>query len=405
MTIDAGPNLAGTLINVDGGVGNDDFIVNALAEATRVAGGDNEDTVKVFIPDLPTADQFTNLGVDIETLIVDNSTSTIPTAWDLTDAELAADQLVGVPLAPAGSPVDVLIAEGAETLRLLAGAGEDTLNVATNTLAEVKGTIEDNVVDLQFGSVILAPSEVTTFAQPQVGMSFDGLLDSLAKIEQNGLVLSIDGAFVPGASAGVGATTNADRFTLRSADGGPLSLASIDLASTLAGFHEVDFVGIRGNGFPTFFTAGFDGNTGFQTFNLSPLGDALYEISWTLPTGALLDNIVVNSREFIEFNDMAAAVGTSSYSEKGFDFTTNDQFNRPSALALATGGEQVTLSAGGAAFDFYAFDVFGGTLFHEITFIGMSVGRRADCRDCRLLRLARRAPPWSTSARWSMSPA
>ena len=85
-----------------------DCVYQSSATSPALAGGRQDDEVIVVVNGFPIVNQFVHLGVDVETLVIDNSTSTVATAWDLTDGILQADSAS----APTGA-FEVLSTEGA----------------------------------------------------------------------------------------------------------------------------------------------------------------------------------------------------------------------------------------------------------------------------------------------------
>ena len=185
LAIDLGHNLSTTvptIVNVDAGGGNDTVNVSDLESETIVAGGDQNDTVNVVIDGFPTADQFANLSLDVENLVVDNTKkagadNTDSVAWSLVDDILGADVVAAnlpSPLPPV-TPFEIMDASGAEIVRILGGITDlDTLDVGTETFNEVDGEIdrplEDGVpvnrVTLEYGAVVVEPDAAATFRQP-----------------------------------------------------------------------------------------------------------------------------------------------------------------------------------------------------------------------------------------------
>ena len=99
--------LANTMVGVDGGDGDDEVTVLRIGDETKVSGAIREDTVTVVIDGFPVAGQFTDLELDVETLVVDNSGNTDQgVAWIHKDGVLQADTI------PGGTPFDVIITEG-----------------------------------------------------------------------------------------------------------------------------------------------------------------------------------------------------------------------------------------------------------------------------------------------------
>ncbi|MCP3988256.1 MAG: hypothetical protein GY724_04215, partial [Actinomycetia bacterium] len=117
-------HLSTTELYLNGGGSDDDFFVHSLNHQTGFGGGDGDDMVELRILGYPTDGQYTDLNLDIETLVVDNHTSSQPTAWVLTDGTLTADKI------PTEGVIQVASSDGAELVRILGGSsGSDTLEV------------------------------------------------------------------------------------------------------------------------------------------------------------------------------------------------------------------------------------------------------------------------------------
>ena len=294
LTIDAGAGLAGTQLAIDGGGGEDELRVLELSDVTSLAGGRQDDEVIVVVDGFPVANQFVNLGVDVETLVIDNSTNTVATAWDLTDGILEADDAVS----PAGA-FEVLSTAGAGLIRILGGTDQDSLNVATETLTAVTGTIDGNRVILEYGEVILEPGEATVYSQNQRVIQFDGSLQSSEYLEKglrlsgsNGLNLdTANGSVVTG-------ITPSDTFTLEASDGSGFVFYGLDLGSAGAA-ETVTFTATTLNGtqlpdIPV--TVQADGRLRTQTAPFANLNQVLRSLSWNMPDHVRLDNLLAATR-------------------------------------------------------------------------------------------------------------
>ncbi|MCG8651841.1 MAG: hypothetical protein MI861_18525, partial [Pirellulales bacterium] len=140
VDVDTAGNLSATNVRIDGGSGDDTFTVTTLGSRTVWSGGRDDDSAVISIAGVPTSDQFNHLRLDTEQLVVDNTTNSASVAWTLTDLSLIADERIGD--VPAGSPVQVLSTDGVGRTRILAGSGNDSLEVITTTITETFGEIE-----------------------------------------------------------------------------------------------------------------------------------------------------------------------------------------------------------------------------------------------------------------------
>ena len=138
FVIGAGDGLAGVNLVIDGGDSTDTIDVVELSGPTAVRGGDGEDTVNVFIDGFPTAGQFTDLGLTIESLAIHNSGSDVNTQWSLVDASLTAES------ATSGGPITVIDdILRVDRVNFFAGSGDNSLNIGTETVNDVVGFVDD----------------------------------------------------------------------------------------------------------------------------------------------------------------------------------------------------------------------------------------------------------------------
>ncbi len=358
LTIDAGALLAATQIQVDGGAGNDTFDVVALSHTTAIAGGDNQDSVQVTIPGLPFADQFSDLRLDVESLIVDNSGNSVGMVWSLVDGQLQAWSS-----ATPASVVDVLTSIGAQQVRIVAGSGDDTLHVGTETATDAVGRIDGTTVELDFGTVVLAPEGLTTFAQAQIAMGFDAFLELASSYSENGLVLETDGSFILRDGA-LGTAGGEGLVTLSAEDGGLFDLVSMQLQATGAGDHALTIEYQQpGSDSWTPTVVSVTGDTGLVTLDLYGLD--VSQLRWTLAENMSIGAIVVEPKERMTFDDIdQIPYGSSSYSEGNFTVTNLDGGFTAFDYALAVGGDSGPETVRLERIDGQAFSLDGLVLFH-----------------------------------------
>ncbi len=223
-TFTVNSTLTDTIIGVDGGVGDDLVDVLAIGAETNISGGDNVDTLNVTITGLPQADQFLNLNMSVETLIVDNTSNTEDTAWTLRETVLEADAI------PSVGNVLVLNTAGADRIRLLGGSGTDSLDIVSETAGGVTGSIDGNTVALRSGQVVLEPGGFETFRNFDTVIDFDSLVNNRNYHVEDGMRLETSTSFTRDDSISPAVTTNG-RYTLTSATGGAISLYSLELSS------------------------------------------------------------------------------------------------------------------------------------------------------------------------------
>ncbi|HUS95624.1 MAG TPA: hypothetical protein VMX97_02675, partial [Hyphomicrobiaceae bacterium] len=163
-----------TVVSVDGGAGNDDIYALAIASQadTNVAGGNNEDELFVPIAGFPVADSFTRLNIDIETLIIDNSSyggnpTDVAVTWTQQDGDLLKARELGQ---PESSNFEVISTQGAEVVRIVGSQLSDALDVITTSAGDVDGRIVGNRIELRSGL------EVATFADVDQFQNFDEVI-------------------------------------------------------------------------------------------------------------------------------------------------------------------------------------------------------------------------------------
>ena len=337
VAIDLGPNLSTnhpTIVTVDGGGGNDVIHVRDLDSETIVEGGDQDDTVTVVIDGFPTADQFANLGLDVETLVVDNTmkadaANTDSVAWSLVDDILGADVVAANPPSPLppATPFAIMDASGAEMVRIRGGSTQlDTLDVGTNTINDVEGFVdrpdEDGVlvnrVTLEYGAVVLEADAAATFRQPQVAIDFDELRQTAQVFETAGYRITTDGGFTVDTSSGtdaLGTGLATDTLTLADLAGNGITLDAVTFRATTS--DSVEFVAKRFDGSRQTESVAVTPATGRQT--LSTLSGA-ESISWSLPDGIFITLIEVSLTRTLEFDDVVTE--RSTYNEDGFTLST-----------------------------------------------------------------------------------
>ncbi|MEM8678134.1 MAG: hypothetical protein AAGF97_02160, partial [Planctomycetota bacterium] len=395
LVIDAGPNLAGTQLSIDGGGGEDRLRVLELSDVTAIAGGRQDDEVVVVINGFPIANQFVNLGVDVETLVVDNSTSTVATAWDLTDGILEADNAD----TPMGA-FEVLSSDGADLIRVLGGTANDSLNVATETLTAVTGSVDGNQVILEYGEVVLEPGEATIYSQNQRVIQFDGPLQSSEYVANGLRLVGTTGLNIDNANGSViTAATPGDTFTLTAADDSGFVFYGLDLGS-MGQEETVTFTAttINGTQLPDIVvTAQANGRLRTQTAPFANLNQVLRSISWNMPSGVRLDNLLAVTRvEDVMTFETLPLNPVTIHEEGGYRLTGSSLSGSQGAFGVtqtatytleAINGQPFSLESGRFAHRFNATPspiTFRGTTPRGTTFMesasyaGMSVFQQVD---------------------------
>ncbi|MEM6473489.1 MAG: hypothetical protein AAF802_28275, partial [Planctomycetota bacterium] len=364
FVIDAGEGLEGTRIVVDGGDSTDTIDVVTLSDQTAVRGGDGEDTVNIFIEGFPSADQFTDLGLTVESLAIHNSASTIDTSWSLVDASLTAES------ASSGGPVTVID----DILRIdrvnfFAGSGNNSLDIGTETINDVDGFVDgDGLIrtraGIGFESVVAGQSTYN-----EENFAFDAGTGETFTAMDGSIGIAGGGSITMTESAG-------GRFDLLRLD--VLSLTAQTL--TVTGVSTIDGTSIV----ETFDVVG--GNV-CQVFSLAGMRD-VSSVQFDLPDGAGLMDVVGSAqltsvgRVDLNFGSIELNPGqatTFSQSQTNVDFTLDlldantyvedalsisspgglelDRETR-SSLAVSTDAAEVTLaSRDGGAIAVYAIDV------------------------------------------------
>ncbi|MCG8652703.1 MAG: hypothetical protein MI861_22885, partial [Pirellulales bacterium] len=273
FTIDAGTGLDGTNLLIDGGVSDDVIDVVTLSDITAVSGGDDEDTVNLYIARLPTANQFTDLGLTVETLAIQNSDNPTSTRWALVDASLTAtNPAVGTPITVIDDILQV------DQINFFAGTGTNSLTVGTETINDVVGLVDDDGVIVQrnvIGFSALTGSSTTSFTE-------------------NGYTFSTTGGFYAD-SGRLAPGADDTAITLKSAAGSVFDLRRLTILDSRTGSQFLTVTG----------TSSVTGSTVTETVSYVSNGSAVdvsfgelenvSDISFSLGTTQRLDDVVVSS--------------------------------------------------------------------------------------------------------------
>lgn len=169
--------LASTAVRIDGGDGDDEFRVNTIGatRATVLNGQGGFDTATVRIAGAPVAGSFTQLGLDVETLVVDNRSSNVATAWSVVNGQTIR----------AGA-LDVISAGGAQQVRILGGAASaDSLEIVNASGASTDVLVDGRRVELQTGAQVLVPVATWGQADAIAGIDFDDYGGGSPYVEDN----------------------------------------------------------------------------------------------------------------------------------------------------------------------------------------------------------------------------
>lgn len=143
--------FAGLVVIAEGGEGDDEFTLGTITGGTASFAGDaGEDTATIVVPgDALTANDYANLTVDVETLIVDNRLNAdgTPNAqsvqWTVRDGVLLANAQ------------RLLTVDGIEHILIQAGAGASDGLEVSEAAGAVEAVIDGNRVDLTRGETVL----------------------------------------------------------------------------------------------------------------------------------------------------------------------------------------------------------------------------------------------------------
>jgi hypothetical protein len=184
-TVAIGHGLSTADVRVDGGAGDDGFLVTAIGGGlTTLTGQAAFDTVTVVIPGVPLANSFTNLRLDAERLVVDNRTNTTtPVVWTVTDGA-QVDANVGAGTVP------VIFAEGVDEIRVLGGTRADTLNVVSTLPSDTDGLVDGDRVELSAGAEVLEAAGSAQYRDYQAVIGFDGLAAGTTLYTEDGFTVS-----------------------------------------------------------------------------------------------------------------------------------------------------------------------------------------------------------------------
>ena len=317
------------------GNGGDDIVTvkripgsASTAPTTEIDGGAGVDAVVLDIPAAPWASTsagaspvfthgnlITDLGLQAETLRIDNSGYAGGVDWRIVDGKLSATDLTGTQ-----TPIDLVFADIADTVRILGGGNADDRLTITATSNPVLATLDGNRVELLAGRVVLDRAGATdTLPSRNAAVTFDGLpaavnvqtyVEDGFKISGNASLLR-DARLSPAVAAGAGTTV----LTVERVNGNAFAIQSLDLAALTAGTKTVTLTGTTLNGGTVTQTLGYAGAQGFSTqyVNLAAAAGfaALRSLKIDLGAGAqaVIDNLVL--RETLAF-DSASTVALTS---------------------------------------------------------------------------------------------
>ena len=317
-------------VAVHGNGGDDTVTVKRIPASvsatptTEVTGGAGVDAVVLDIPAAPWASTgagssqvfthgnlITDLGLQAETLRIDNSRYAGGVDWRIVDGKLSATDLAGTL-----TPIDLVYADIANEVRILAGGNADDRLTITATSNPVQGTIDGNRVELLAGRVVLdRAAAVDNLPSRNAAIDFDSLPASgsvLAYVEDGFKIsgnagLLRDARISPALAAAAGTTF----LTVERVNGNAFAIQSLDLAAATAGTKTVTLTGTTVNGGTVTQTLSYAGAQGFSTQNVNLAGlpgfAALRSLKIDLGAGAqaLVDNLVL--RETLAFDGATAA--------------------------------------------------------------------------------------------------
>ncbi|MEO1530117.1 MAG: hypothetical protein AAFX06_32360, partial [Planctomycetota bacterium] len=365
FVVDAGPGLAGTNLFINTGASDDTVDILALSEETSVIGGDDEDTVNVFVDGFPQANQFTDLGLTVETLAIHNSKSTVDTNWSLLDASLEAT---------AGANTVTVIDDilRIDRINFFAGSGTNDLRVGTETINDVLGVVDDD-------GVIEAVATGT----------FDSLAASQSSYVESEYEFSTTAALIDNGGS-LGVSSDDTTVAMDRTDGALFDLRRLAMLDSRVGSFSLTVSG----------TSPVTGGTIEETVQYESDGSSLVDlsfgtltnvsdVSWTMGTTQSIDDVVSstaltgtgrvdlnfgvisleaggsqrvsqtqNTVDFSQpvlygrtaaFSDLVAS--QTSYTENDLEFTSTFEFvDAGDALGVAADGTQITIGAVGGAF-------------------------------------------------------
>ncbi len=187
ITIDN--TLPSTRVSIDGGAGDDRFnFVRAGLLDTKIIGGDDNDAISVSIEGFPQNRQFTNLSLAAESLIIDNSTNTLPVAWTHRNGVIEARAIPST-----GPAVQVIGTDGVDRTRIIGGTADDTLDIISETGNDIPGFIENDLVELTTGlQVVVAQGRPVTTIQNYDGVIAFDLTPAGKNYEEEGFVFATE---------------------------------------------------------------------------------------------------------------------------------------------------------------------------------------------------------------------
>ncbi|MCG8650915.1 MAG: hypothetical protein MI861_13840, partial [Pirellulales bacterium] len=325
-----------TTLQVNGGLGDDEFTAKSLDNVTVVRGGGNDDAITVPIAGVPNSSQFSNLRLDVEQLVVDNRANTLPIAWNLSDLSLTADPIVSG--APSGNPIVVVQTDGVGRTKILGGTGSDTLDVVTTTVTETFGEIDldsadpnaSDRVQLDFGGEVFVPGTSSTLERAELNLDFDHIAAAgrsftvgSAKISSSGTLLTDTST----GSAAIGAGSVTDQLSLEPIGGKVLRLNALELLSKNgSSTRTIALTGTLLDGSTEVVNVTFNEGNSFATINPSAaFTKPATKITWSMATDVLIRSIDYAEQTILEFNGNSRDGKT--YQESGFRISTDNRIS------------------------------------------------------------------------------
>ncbi|MCS7468642.1 beta-propeller fold lactonase family protein [Stieleria sp. ICT_E10.1] len=200
-------------VRFGGGAGDDEFrITSSHPTGLQLVGDAGNDVVSVGMNPLPTSDLFDDVWFGVETVALDDHTSSQPTAWVRhSDGSVSARRLDTTDPA-----VTVFRADPDTRIRISGGTADDTLAVeAADSAAAPLARLLGPTIDLNPVSLLIGDSARMVYPAVDQRIGFESLISDSTQYTEGGLQFSAPGTSPTiGVAVGVGNAAWVENITI-----------------------------------------------------------------------------------------------------------------------------------------------------------------------------------------------
>ena len=329
---------------LDGGIGLDDFRVTSLDGLTVVRGGGDDDSITVPIAGVPNSTEFNHLRLDIEQLVIDNTSNSSPVAWNLSDLSLSADPIVSSN--PSGNPVVVVGTGGVDRTKILGGTASDTLDVVTTTITDTFGEIDLDSADadsfdrvsLDFGGDVFAPNQTTTLRRSALNVDFDSIGSASQAFKSGDLTIATTGALIPVSlapnSTAVRANSSGDTMSLEVDRGKLFRPTFFDIRATSgSSTRTIALTGTLSDGTTQTRNLTFNEGQAFAAVAAPVFRAPVSKITWTMGIDVEIRSVDYAAQDSITFSGPKVS---NTYTENGLLFSVDGSLQTVSPDSVLT---------------------------------------------------------------------